>query len=74
MVGPIARIAKYPAHVISQSRKRCQRVKRPAAAVVWSETEVAEALTAVLYRSHSDFQQWVKPEQHLANPRWDARS
>jgi hypothetical protein len=46
----MARIVRYPAQVISQSRNRCQRVKRPAAAVVWSEMEVVVAPTAVLYR------------------------
>jgi hypothetical protein len=49
-VGPIARMARYPAHVISHKRKRCQSVNRPGAAVPPETGVVVGVLTRLFYR------------------------
>src|SRR5260370_22196941 len=50
MVGPMMRIARYPAQVISHSRMRCFSVNFRQAASTLGGTGVATALTRLLYR------------------------
>ena len=50
MVGPIRRMARYPAQLISQRRMRCLRVKVRQGAPTLGGDEVAVALTRLFYR------------------------
>ena len=50
IVGPMARMIRYPAQVISVSRKRCQAVKRPEAAVPVDAGIAVAGFTRIFYR------------------------